>query len=328
MYALYTAVPGNGSGRFSMACIHAVVRVLPPCSGEKITIFRSVPMMPVGLPVWSAPAKLNLFLHIIGRRKDGYHNLQTLFQLIDYGDRIAFDVNNHGEIRRITDVDGVAPDKDLMVLAAQSLRSYCGCQAGVNIHIEKRLPMGGGLGGGSSDAATTLRVLNQLWGCGLSVQELVMLGRQLGADVPVFIQGVSAWAEGIGDELTKMVLPLGFYLVIKPAVEVTTKDLFSALELTRDCRPIKIRDFPGLDMRNVFEPLVRERYPQVDQAMHWLEQFALARLTGTGSCIYAKFLVEEEAMKALSRIPEDCSGFIARGVNQSPLLTELQAGLS
>lgn len=285
-------------------------------------------MIPAGLTVWSAPAKLNLFLHITGRRKDGYHNLQTLFQLIDYGDRIAFDVSNEGVIRRVTDVDGVASDKDLMVQAAQSLRSRCGCQAGVDIHIEKRLPMGGGLGGGSSDAATTLLVLNQLWGCGLSVPELAMLGRQLGADVPVFIQGTSAWAEGIGDELTTMALSSNWYLVIKPPVEVATEGLFTTSELTRDCHPIRIRDFPGLDMKNVFEPLVREKYPQVDQAMRWLGRFALARLTGTGSCIFAEFSDKEEAAKVLACRPADYQGFTARGVNQSPVLAELQTGLS
>ncbi len=285
-------------------------------------------MIPAGLTAWTAPAKLNLFLHILGRRSDGYHNLQTLFQLIDYGDRIAFDVSHHNSIRRVTDIKGVASSKDLMVQAARALQLSCGSANGVDIYIEKRLPMGGGLGGGSSDAATTLLVLNQLWGCELPVSELVKLGRQLGADVPVFIQGTSAWAEGIGDELTAIALPQMYYLVIKPAVEVATKGLFAAQELTRDCSPIRIRDFPGLDMKNVFEPLVREKYPQVDQAMHWLEQFVPARLTGTGSCIFAEFSDKNEAAKVLTLMPDDYQGFIAQGVNQSPVLTELQTGLS
>ncbi|RUM93593.1 MAG: 4-(cytidine 5'-diphospho)-2-C-methyl-D-erythritol kinase [Thiothrix sp.] len=283
-------------------------------------------MIPAGLPMWSAPAKLNLFLHITGRRDDGYHNLQTVFQLIDYGDHLAFDVSDNGVISRVTDVAGVASGNDLMVLAAHSLQSHCGCQAGVDIHIEKRLPMGGGLGGGSSDAATTLLVLNQLWGCGLSIPELVMLGQTLGADVPVFIHGTSAWAEGIGDKLTSIALPSRYFLVIKPPVEVATEGLFSEPGLTRDCSPIRIRDFPGLDMRNVFEPLVRERYPRVDQGLRWLGQFSPARLTGTGSCIFAEFSAEEDAEKVLARLPEGYHGFIARGVNQSPLLAELQAG--
>ena len=285
-------------------------------------------MIPAGLPTWSAPAKLNLFLHVTGRRDDGYHNLQTIFQLIDYGDRIAFDVSNEGDICRVTEIDGVPSERDLMVQAAQSLRSYCDCHAGVDIHIEKHLPMGGGLGGGSSDAATTLRVLNRLWDCGLAVPELIKLGRKLGADVPVFIHGSSAWAEGIGDELTTMELPCKYFLVIKPPVEVATEGLFIAPELTRDCRPIRIRDFPGMGMKNVFEPLVRKRCPQIDQAMDWLGQFAPPRLTGTGSCMFAEFSTEEEAMEVLTHLPDGYFGFTAQGVNQSPLLKELQAGFS
>lgn len=280
-------------------------------------------MIPAGLPVWSAPAKLNLFLHITGRRDDGYHNLQTIFQLLDYGDLIAFDINNDGVIRRISDMDGVASDNDLMVRAARALRMHCGCRSGVNIHIEKRLPMGGGLGGGSSDAATTLQVLNRLWGCGLSPAELSFLGRQLGADVPVFIHGVSACAEGIGELLTPMELPCRWFLIIKPPVEVATADLFSAPELTRDCSAIRIRDFPASGGRNVFEPLVRERYPQVDQAMCWLDRHAPARLTGTGSCIFAEFPGEESAVSVLNRLPGEYHGFVAQGVNRSPLLNEL-----
>ncbi len=285
-------------------------------------------MIPAGLPIWSAPAKLNLFLHITGRRDDGYHNLQTIFQLIDYADRIAFDVSNEGDIRRVTEIDGVPSEIDLMVQAAQSLRSYCGCQAGVDIYIEKRLPMGGGLGGGSSDAATTLLVLNQLWNCGLAAPELIKLGRKLGADVPVFIHGSSTWAEGIGDELTTMELSRKYFLVIKPPVEVATEGLFITPELTRDCHPIRIRDFPGMGVKNVFEPVVRKRYPQIDQAMGWLGQFAPPRLTGTGSCMFAEFSTEEEAMDVLAHLPDGYFGFTAQGVNQSPLLQELQAGFS
>jgi 4-diphosphocytidyl-2-C-methyl-D-erythritol kinase len=282
-------------------------------------------MIPAGLQAWSAPAKLNLFLHITGRRDDGYHNLQTLFQLLDYGDRIAFDVNNSGKIRRVTEVDRVTAEQDLIVLAAKLLQAHCGSQAGVNIYIDKRLPMGGGLGGGSSDAATTLRVLNKLWGCGLPVSTLVALGQQLGADVPIFVQGVSAWAEGIGDELTVVELPLTWYLVVKPPVEVATKGLFGAPELTRDCHAIRIRDFLALGGRNVFEPLVRERYPQVDKAICWLDRFASAKLTGTGSCIFAEFPAKEDAASALNRLPDRYQGFLAQGVNRSPLLSELDA---
>jgi 4-diphosphocytidyl-2-C-methyl-D-erythritol kinase len=283
-------------------------------------------MIPAHLSTWSAPAKLNLFLHITGRRSNGYHELQTFFQLIDYGDQIAFEVTNNGVIRRVNPIEGIASDDDLMVLAARSLQAHCDCESGVNIHIEKRLPMGGGLGGGSSDAATTLRVLNQLWNCGLSISELSILGRQLGADVPIFIGGTTAWAEGIGDKLTTMILASKWYLIIKPPVEVATKELFSASELTRDCRAIRIRDFPGSDWGNVFEPLVRKRYPHVDQAMLWLDQFAPARLTGTGSCLFAEFSDKKQAAKVLSLKPDTYHGFIARGVNQSPLLNELKTG--
>ncbi len=268
---------------------------------------------------WPAPAKLNLFLHIVGRRDDGYHLLQTLFQFLDYGDELQFAVRNDGVIRRISEVDGVAEADDLVVRAARLLQSASGTGLGADIRLEKHLPMGGGLGGGSSDAATTLVVLNQLWQTGLSSDELAGLGLQLGADVPVFVRGHAAWAEGVGEQLTPVSLPEPWFLVIAPAVHVATGAIFCDPELTRDCRPITIRDFLSGSGVNVFEPLVRRRYPEVDEAWRWLDQFAPARLTGSGGCVFASFDSEQQAREVLGRLPSGWWGFVARGCNHSPL---------
>ncbi len=279
-------------------------------------------MLPEGLARWAAPAKLNLFLHITGRRDDGYHTLQTIFQILDYGDELAFEATDDGRIERVTEVPGVAADADLVVRAARLLKAETEHPGGVRIHIDKRLPMGGGLGGGSSDAATTLVALNRIWGCGLTVDELAALGQRLGADVPVFVRGESAWAEGIGERLTPVELPSRWFVVLRPDAAISTPALFAAPELTRDCPPITIRDFLASGGENVFEPLVRKRYPAVDKAMKWLDNFAPARLTGTGSCIFAAVADEAQAARILARLPAGLSGFAARGVNRSPLLSQ------
>lgn len=283
--------------------------------------------LPGDLPHWLAPAKLNLFLHITGRRADGYHNLQTIFQLLDVGDRMAFRVRRDSRIRRVTDVPGVAEDDDLIVRAARLLQPFCPHGKGVDIFLSKYLPMGGGLGGGSSDAATTLQVLNRLWGCGCSSAELARLGARLGADVPVFLGGKTAWAEGIGDELIPLSGEEKPYLVLKPDVEISTAKLFSSTRLTRDCDPIKIPSLRNTGRVNVFEPLVRELYPEVDSALAWLSEYAPARLTGTGSCIFAPFGSVEEAQAVLAGKPVGVEGFVARGVNESPLLKQLATQL-
>ncbi|HID82542.1 MAG TPA: 4-(cytidine 5'-diphospho)-2-C-methyl-D-erythritol kinase [Chromatiales bacterium] len=280
-------------------------------------------MIPPGLPRWPAPAKLNLFLHITGRRKDGYHNLQTVFQLLDYSDELVFSLRDDGKITRPVGPDTVSPEQDLTVQAARCLQQQANISHGVDIYIEKKLPMGGGLGGGSSDAATTLVALNQLWQCGLNTEELAEMGGSVGADVPVFIHGHSAWAEGIGEQLTALELPERWFLVLRPPVEVNTAALFAAPELTRDCKPITIADFLETGAGNVFEPVVRTRYPEVAEALDWLGQTATARLTGTGSCVFASFPNRQKAEQMLVALPDAVEGFVARGVNRSPLLTRL-----
>lgn len=269
--------------------------------------------------VWPAPAKLNLFLHITGRRADGYHELQTVFQFLDYGDELRFSPRADGVIRRATDIDGVPEADDLIVRAARLLQAEAGCTQGVDIAIHKRLPMGGGLGGGSSDAATTLVALNFLWGVGLSEDRLAQLGLTLGADVPVFVRGRAAWAEGVGEQLTPVELPEPWYVVLAPAAHVATARLFSDPQLTRDMPPIKIRGFLAGEGCNVFEPLVRAGYPEVDAALSWLAQAAPARMTGTGACVFAAFDTEREARRVAASAQGRWPAIVARGRNRSPL---------
>ncbi len=274
---------------------------------------------------WPAPAKLNLFLHITGRRPDGYHELQTLFQLLDYGDRIAFEITpNSSQITRVTNLPGVLSEDDLVVKAARLLQQASGSQQGVAIYLDKKLPMGSGLGGGSSDAATVLVVLNKLWDCGYQTLELAQLGASLGADVPVFIEGNTAWGEGIGERLQPLDMEEQWYLVVKPPIEVSTKELFSSSQLTRDCHPITIADFQVKTTVNVFEPLVKSSYPEVKKALQWLQQYAPARMTGTGACIFAAFKSEQQATAVLEMIPDNITGFVARGVDKSPLMNLLE----
>ena len=278
---------------------------------------------------WPAPAKLNLFLHVTGRRPDGYHELQTLFQLIDLSDTVSLSVTDDGRIERPAGPAGVDPDSDLTVRAAKALQAATGCRAGASIRIAKRIPMGGGLGGGSSDAATVLLALNHLWGCGLPVDELARLGLPLGADVPVFVRGSSAWAEGVGEQLVPVDLPERWYVVIHPGVAVPTRDVFQSPELTRNTPVITIRAFfgPGgcSGSRNDCEPVVRARYPEVADALSWLGKFAPARLTGTGSCIFAAFGSAMDAERVAARAPDRWRAFVARGLNVSPVHALLRA---
>ncbi len=268
---------------------------------------------------WPAPAKLNLFLHITGRRSDGYHLLQSVFQFLDYGDEISITVREDGKIHRGNTLPGVTAEQDLVVRAARLLQRHSGCLLGADITVEKRLPMGGGLGGGSSDAATVLVALNQLWRLQRSAAELAQLGLQLGADIPVFIHGFAAWAEGVGEKLEPVELPEPWYLVIVPPVEVSTAEIFSDPQLTRDCQAIKIRDFLAGQGENVCQPVAARHYPEIAQALQWLGSYAEARMTGTGSCIFAAFDTEAEAQEVYKQLPDGWRGFVAKGSNRSAL---------
>jgi 4-diphosphocytidyl-2-C-methyl-D-erythritol kinase len=274
--------------------------------------------------VWSAPAKLNLMLHVVGRREDGYHELQTVFQLIDLCDRIEIAVRTDGSISRPHGPSGVREEDDLVVRAARALQQVSGIRLGAQISIRKRIPMGGGLGGGSSDAATTLVALNQMWGTGYSAAQIADFGRALGADVPVFVFGRSAWAEGIGDQLTPAVLPGdSWFLVIYPGIHVPTAAVFQAAELTRNSPPTTMRGFLETGGRNDCEAVVRARFPAVGEALDWLGRHAVARLTGTGSCVFARFARAEDAERVAARVPDTWRAYVARGINESPLLDEL-----
>ena len=270
-----------------------------------------------------APAKINLFLHIIGRRADGYHQLQTLFQLLDYGDRLDFQRRNDATISLSPAHPAIAEEDNLVYRAAQALQQQAHRQNpehhyGADIHLTKRLPLGGGLGGGSSDAATTLIGLNQLWQLNSSHEQLAAIGLELGADVPIFIHGRTAWAEGIGEILTPVDIPECWYLVLAPNAEVSTPRIFSHQQLTRDARAITIRAFLEQGGRNVCQPIAEKLYPEVKTARKWLEQYANVRMTGTGACLFASFGNEEQARQVLADVPQRWQAFVARGVNHSP----------
>jgi 4-diphosphocytidyl-2-C-methyl-D-erythritol kinase len=267
---------------------------------------------------WPAPAKLNLFLHVTGRRPDGYHELQTAFQLIDLCDSVMLEVREDGTIERRGGPREVDVESDLTVRAARALKAETATPLGVSLRVLKRIPIGGGLGGGSTDAATVLLALNQLWRCGLSVEDLARIGLPLGADVPVFVRGFSAWAEGVGERLSPLTLPERWYIVIHPGVGVSTREVFQAPELTRNSSLITIRAFFESGGRNDCEPVVRARYPEVGQALDWLSRYAPARLTGTGSCIFASCASAIEAERIAARVPERWTSFVARGLNVSP----------
>jgi 4-diphosphocytidyl-2-C-methyl-D-erythritol kinase len=275
---------------------------------------------------FSAPAKLNLMLHIVGRRADGYHELQTVFQLVDLCDRVEISVRPDGLIRRLSGPPGVAESDDLTVRAARALKEASGTPLGADISIAKRIPLGGGLGGGSSDAATTLLALNKLWQTALTSAQIAAIGARLGADVPVFIGGSSAWAEGIGERLTPVSLPpASWFVIIFPGVAVPTAAVFQAPELTRNSPPTTMRGFFETGGRNDCEAVVRARFPAVAEALDWLGRHAPARLTGTGSCVFAKFARVEDAERVAARVPDSWRAFVARGLDRSPVLDELAA---
>ncbi|HEY4341721.1 MAG TPA: 4-(cytidine 5'-diphospho)-2-C-methyl-D-erythritol kinase [Steroidobacteraceae bacterium] len=269
--------------------------------------------------LWPAPAKLNLFLHITGRRSDGYHDLQTVFQLIDLADDIHIRIRPDTLIERQAGAEGVPAEADLVVRAARALQAATGVRLGADLSVTKRIPMGGGLGGGSSDAATVLVALNQLWKCGMNDDDLAAIGVKLGADVPVFVRGHSAWAEGRGERLTPVDLPESWFALVHPQVHVPTAALFQAPELTRNSPPITMGGFLQSGGRNDFEPVVRGRYPEVARALDWLGHFAPARLTGTGSCIFAPCAASDEAQDIVMRVPAPWRGMVVRGMNVSPL---------
>ncbi len=261
-------------------------------------------------------------LRVLGRRADGYHELQTVFQFVDLQDSLDFRLRADGDIRRLNEVVGVASKDDLIVRAALALQKATGCRAGVDVRIDKRLPMGGGLGGGSSDAATTLVALNRLWNCGLDHRELAKIGLELGADVPVFVYGRAAWAEGVGEKLQSVEPESPVYLLLNPACHVSTAEIFRDRELTRNSPRITIRAFLAGDERNDCLAVVRKRHPQVAAALDWLGQYSAPRLTGTGGCVFASFARKDLAEAAARLAP--CAAYVLQGMNRSPLLQRLQ----
>ena len=278
---------------------------------------------------WPAPAKLNLFLHVTGRRPDGYHTLQTLFQFLDVGDDLSFDLTRDGRITRANLLSGVPEERDLCVRAARLLQAASGATHGAIIHLDKRLPLGGGLGGGSSDAATTLLALNELWGCNLAPGALAALGLKIGADVPVFVHGHAAWAEGVGEILAPADPPERWVLVLVPAVSVSTAEVFAAYDNELDLTPyspaITIRDFHAGRGRNDLEPVVRRLYPEVDNALKWLGNFGDARMTGSGACVFLPVADEASGRSILAQCPTGLAGgFVTHGRNVHPLLARRQ----
>ncbi len=287
--------------------------------------------------VFSAPAKLNLFLHVVGRRADGYHLLQSVFRLIDRADTVHLTLRDDGRVVREGDLPGVPEDHDLTVRAARLLQTHAPAGAGVSIRLDKVLPMGGGLGGGSSDAATVLLALNRLWGVNLPRETLQTLALQLGADVPVFVFGQTAFAEGVGEILHPVDAPPAWYVVLMPPVQVPTPTIFAAPELTRNTPPLKIAPFSAgmghtalhglrpiesrspLVGHNDLQPVVISRYPEVARHLEWLGQFGEARMTGSGACVFASFGTEEAARNVLRQLPETMQGFVAQGLDRHPL---------
>lgn len=276
-------------------------------------------------PAWTwdsaypAPAKLNLFLHVVGRRADGYHLLQTMFRFVDYGDTLHFTPREDGQVRLLNPLPGVPEESDLTVRAARLLQQEVSCTRGVDIRLEKRLPMGGGLGGGSSDAATVLLALNHLWQLGLSRERLQALGLTLGADVPVFIFGRTAFAEGVGEALQAVSAPPAWYLVLQPPVAVPTVDIFRAPELKRDTPAMAAAEWcPGLG-GNDLEPVACTRFPEVARHLAWLQRFGRARMSGSGACVFAEFPDQAEAEAALAQLPPDMRGWVAPGLDSHPL---------
>ena len=273
-------------------------------------------------PDYPAPAKLNLFLHVVGRREDGYHLLQSVFCLIDRCDTLRFRVRDDGEIHRVSALQGVAPEDDLVVRAARMLQEASGTSLGADIEVEKAIPMGGGLGGGSSDAATTMLALDRLWKTGFGAEALAELAPALGADIPFFLFGSSAWVEGIGERLAAIDLPQRWYVVLTPPVAVPTGMVFTAPELTRNTEPLKMADFSALQQdrfKNDLEAVVIARFPEVRASLEWLGRHGEARMTGSGSCVFAGFDSRDAAQRVLDQLPAPMTGFIAKGLTHHPL---------
>ncbi|HEX5337227.1 MAG TPA: 4-(cytidine 5'-diphospho)-2-C-methyl-D-erythritol kinase [Gallionella sp.] len=266
-----------------------------------------------------APAKLNLFLHVTGRRADGYHLLQTLFRFIDLHDTLHFSLRADGAVRRTTAVEGVPEEQDLCVRAARLLQQETGCTLGADIEIEKRIPMGGGLGGGSSDAATTLIALNRLWSLGLSRERLMQMGLRLGADVPVFVFGENAFAEGVGEKLQAFPLPEAWYVVLFPDAHVPTAKIFSHPQLTRDSAPLIIRALLKQQLRNDLQSVVCDLYPEVARHIAWLGNYGKAMMTGSGACVFAEFASRSQAEAVVQQLPHDMRGIVAQGLAKHPL---------
>ncbi|KQN61793.1 MULTISPECIES: 4-(cytidine 5'-diphospho)-2-C-methyl-D-erythritol kinase [unclassified Erwinia] len=283
---------------------------------------------------WPSPAKLNLFLYITGRRADGYHDLQTLFQFLDYGDTLRIEPTQDGELRLLTPVPGVPDAENLIVRAATLLRDRAAARgtlpesAGARLAVDKRLPMGGGLGGGSSNAATVLVALNHLWQTGFSLAELAEFGLQLGADVPVFVRGFAAFAEGVGEQLTPVTPAEKWYLVMHPGVSIATPQVFNDPDLIRNTPKRPLVQLLQADFHNDCESAVRKRFREVESLLSWLLEYAPSRLTGTGACVFAEFNTEQSARQVLELAPKGLQGFVARGVNVSPLHRTLSEQLS
>jgi 4-diphosphocytidyl-2-C-methyl-D-erythritol kinase len=275
---------------------------------------------------YPAPAKLNLFLHVVGRRADGYHLLQTAFRLIDCCDWLRFSPRDDGQVRLAPPLAGVAESDELSLRAARLLQAETGCTRGADIAIEKHIPLGGGLGGGSSDCATTLMALSRLWKLELSRQRLSQLALSLGADVPFFLFGGNAFGEGIGERLAPLDLPPAWYVVLVPPVAVSTAAIFAAPELTRNTKIVKISSFSVGFGRNDLEPVVCRRYPAVTAHLQWLKQFGAARMSGSGACVFAEFSAESEARSVVSSLPAGMRGFVARGLDRHPLAEILEEG--
>jgi 4-diphosphocytidyl-2-C-methyl-D-erythritol kinase len=268
---------------------------------------------------YPAPAKLNLFLHVVGRRADGYHLLQTAFRLIDFGDTIHIAASSADEVVLETPLPGVDPEQDLTVRAARLLKQETGCAQGCRIRVDKRLPMGGGLGGGSSDAATVLMALNHQWKLNLDRRALQVIGLRLGADVPFFIYGRDAFAEGVGERFQSISLPDQWYVVLIPPVQVPTVEIFSDPGLTRDTPPIIMAAFPSSQIRNDLEAVAKKKYPIIAEYLDWLSQFGAAMMTGSGACVFAAFDTQEETERVMRSLPSSMQGFVARNLMQHPL---------
>lgn len=273
---------------------------------------------------FTSPAKLNLMLHITRRRDDGYHNIQTMFQFIALCDDISIQLSRRHRIKRCFGNENIPEQDDLLIKAANLLQQHAKKKFGVNIGIDKKIPSGGGLGGGSSNAATVLLALNKMLDLNIAKGDLASLARQLGADVPVFIFGQSAWGEGIGEQLEAVKLAKKHFLLLHPQVFISTRQLFSASELTRDCSPITIRAFLAGEGKNVFQPLVLKHYPEVKKAHDWLSQFATSKLSGTGACLFAAFENEQQAIDIQKQVPNCWNSWVVKGLNKSPLLQQVK----